>query len=177
MNLKLLTGAAIAALAIAAPAQAETYLKAGAGQALDMAGGGVSVDGGWAFEGAIGFDVGPFRVEGGVTHVEGEALGGITASALDYTGTAYLDLPLGDNLELFGGVGAGYIADAEVDFGFGGADGDGAEWHWVAGAAYQLSDNLTAEVSYRRTYADVDFGGGGMDVEATTVMGALRFRI
>ncbi len=171
--------AATALLAMAAPAHAEWYVKASVGQSETEVSG---VDFGEAltYGAALGAGVGPVRVEAGVDRLGGElSLGGpsIDADALVYSGTAYLDLRVGQNASIYAGAGLDYV-DGEASF-FGSsieASGDG--WHWSVGGAYRLNERMIAEAQVSQLTADLDADFiGSVDLDATRVTLGLRLEL
>lgn len=179
--MKLLTQSAIAAallgpVLIAPSAHAEGwYVKASVGQSsADV--GGFGLNDGFAYDLAAGTALGPVRVEGGVARLSGDFGGVLEANALDYHINGYLDLPVGDNASVFGGVGADYI-DGEANFGFGSVDASGEGWNWAVGGAYRLNDRMIGEVQYRQISADLDTPFGGVDLDASVVTFGIRARL
>ncbi len=179
-TLKMLTALSAAALAVGFAGNAaalDLYAKASVGTATNVEASGVSLDGGLAFEGALGADLGLVRIEGNVSRIDADAFAGaIDASAWTYGGTAYLDIPLGERATLFGGAGLDYV-DAEADFGYGSLGADGWGHHLTAGVGYRLGSNTTVEVSYRRLSAELDSDYGDIDVDADTVMAGVRVKL
>jgi opacity protein-like surface antigen len=153
----------------------EWYGKLSIGQSsADV--GGLTLNDGLAYGAAIGTGVGPVRVEAGVARLSGDFAGAINADALDYHATAYLDLPVGDNASVFGGVGIDYV-DGEASFGFGSVNASGEGYHWAVGGAYRLSERMIGEVQFRRIEADMDSDFGGFDVAADELTVGVRFRL
>lgn len=182
MKRVLQAGAALVALsamnAWATQADAAIYGKVSLGQS----GGeieGVTLDDGTAYGAALGTSLGPVRVEAGVDHISGSINFGptISAEALDYHATAYLDLPVGEHASLFAGAGLDYV-DGQASF-FGTdieASGDG--WHWAAGGAYRLNDRMIAEAQYRHVSADLDADFvGAVNLDADVVTLGLRLAL
>lgn len=140
---------------------------------------GISLDEGLSYGAAVGTAVGPFRIEAGVDRLSGsfDLFGpSISADALDYRATAYLDLPVGDRASVFAGAGVDYI-DAEASV-FGadiGADGTG--WHWAVGGAYRLAEGIVGEAQYRQVSAELNSDFGDVDLDATAVTVGLRFAL
>lgn len=180
VSMKLLTQTIIATALLgpllATPAHADGwYVKASVGQSgADV--GPVTLNDGFAYDLAAGTAVGPVRVEGGVARLSGDLAGALQANALDYHANAYLDLPVGDNASVFGGVGLDYI-DGEANFGFGSIDASGNGWNWAVGGAYRLNDRMIAEVQYRDVTADLDTPFGGADLDAQVATIGVRMRL
>lgn len=177
MRLLLNTGAALIALtaagALCGQAEASSmYGKISAGEAVDSTVGGFALNDGLTYEGAIGGSAGPVRIEAGVgrTSIDLFAVG--QGHAVDYSVTAYVDLPHG----VFVGLGGDYI-EANVT-GFGPsleANGDG--WHYAVGYARRLTSDMIGEVQLRHTEANLDFGFGDLDVESDALTVGVRFAI
>ena len=137
---------------------------------------GVGLSSGTSYGAAVGTSIGPVRVEGGVSHISGDLAGIVEAEALVVSGTAYLDLQLGERASLFGGAGLDYVDGSAEVFGSSiEASGDG--YHYVLGGAYRLTDNIIGEVSYRHTEADLDSDFGSVDLEADVVSVGLRLAL
>jgi opacity protein-like surface antigen len=172
-----LATALLAPAALAGNAEArDWYVKATIGQA-EPAIESFELDEGLTYGAALGTSVGPVRVEGGVTRLDTGFAGVIDADALNYTLTGYLDLPVGENASVYGGVGLNYItADASI-FGSG-IDASGDGWHYAAGFAYRLNERMIGEFQYRHTDAslDADFIGD-IDVETDEVSVGLRLAL
>lgn len=116
--------------------------------------------------GALGIDdVGPFRLEAAVTHFDTNALG-LGATAMVYSGTAYVDIPLGSQLTVSPNAGLDY---ASVDIGpFSTSD---TGWHWGVELSHPLNDRADLTGSFTRTY----LGFSGIGVEADSLQIGVKF--
>ena len=170
--------ALIAGNAWDARADAATYAKVSVGQ-TDAEVSGINLSDGDAYGAALGTNLGPVRVELGADHLAGAINFGptIEATAIDYSATAYLDLPIGDNAKFFAGAGLDYI-DGEASFFGTDIDASGDGWHWAVGGSYRLSADLTAEAQFRQVSAtlDADFLGN-VDLDANVVSLGLRMAL
>lgn len=159
---KLLGGAAAAVglAAIAAPAQAEVYVAAGANQTSTQTQG-YQFDGRTGYDAAVGVSGGALRLEAGYSHFAGDALSVVHSDADYFNGTAYLDAHLG-GLTLSAGVGGGYLQGEDT---VGGAQvghpNNGWDYHWTAQAGVDLSDRVALVASYREI-PQADIRGVGL---------------
>lgn len=171
--------AAVAALiagnAWAEQADAATYAKISVGQTAGEVNG-INLDDGLAYGAAIGTNFGPVRVEVGVDHLAGAINFGPTleATALDYSATAYLDLPIGDNATVFAGAGVDYVM-GEASFFGNNIDAEGDGWHYAVGASYRLAPGIVGEAQFRQVSAELDSDFGPVDLDASEVTLGLRF--
>jgi opacity protein-like surface antigen len=170
--------ALLAPCALVNPASAETYaaLRAGFNDAeVSAFGGSISFDQGASYEGALGYDMGLFRIEAGASRDNAElGLIGFDGSLTNYSATALIDVsgPLG--LNYFAGAGLDY-SQASANLGFTEINGSGDGWHYDLGASSNINDAWTVEVR-RRAYSgsvDLDFIGD-VDVENVTWSLGLR---
>ncbi len=153
----------------------EWYGKVSVGQSeADVSG--LTLDEGTSYGAALGTSVGPVRVEAGVARLSGDYAGIVSADALDYHATAYLDLPVGANASLFAGAGVDYI-DGEGSIFGSSIDASGEGWHWAVGGAYRLNDRMIGEVQFRQIEADLDTDFGGVDLEAQEMSIGLRLAL
>lgn len=168
-------GAALLAPVLVVPANAAEgwYGKVSIGQNINTEVSGIQLNDDMTYGAAVGTAVGPVRVEAGVDRVAGDlnlGFASVQANALDWSVTGYLDLPVGDNASVFGGLGVGYI-DAEANAFGTTIDGSGTEWHYAVGGAYRLNDRLIVEAQYRHTEADsisTDFVDVDLSFDAVT---------
>ena len=160
---KLLFQTAIAAAVLAplgvAHAGLIDYAKISVGES-DASVESLNFDSGLAYGASIGGDLGPVRLELGVDHLSGDFASVFEGEALDYHGTVFADLPVGERASVFAGVGADYI-DAEASVYSSSISADGSGWHWAVGGAYRMSDSMIAEAQFRRIDADLDMPYGG----------------
>ena len=168
---------AVALLAIlavcSAPASAgEYYVKAEIGTTVDAQAGGVELSDEATYGIHGGTSVGPVRVEAGVRHVSGNvALGPfvLESSAINYTGTAYLDHSSG----FYVGAGVDYY-DTETSIGpFVSMDDSGYGYHVSGGYATRINDRTILEVQARYSDAELDSSG---DLTGTAITIGLRTR-
>ena len=180
-NTFLIAGAAIAALALASNASAETYVGVGVSQELtDVEG--FSLDDGTGLDVTLGVDAAnlPVRLEGRVARINNDTnvLGfPIGVDALQYSGDAYLDLDLGWNVTPYVGGGVTYT-DGEVDALFTQVDASGWGWNVAGGVRAPLTESLTVDagVRYGQSTLDVDFLGD-VDVEQTQLRVGLNYAL
>lgn len=138
---------------------------------------GIDLNEGLSYGAAIGTSVGPVRVEAGVDHISGDFAGILDAEALVYSGTAYLDLPVGDNASVFVGAGLDYV-DGEGSIPGFAIDASGTGYHLAAGGAYRLSPNVIAEAQWRRIEADLEADFiGDVEMEADVLTVGLRLAL
>lgn len=180
-------GAAIAALAavsaFSAPAHASPfYVKASVGQTtnsqLGAGGGSIDLSDSLAYGGDVGTSFGPVRVEAGVDHLAGAINLGptISATALDYHATGYLDLPVGSNASVYAGAGVDYV-DGSAHFFGSSISGNGTGWHYAVGAAYRLNDRMIGEVQVRHIDASLSTDYGDVDFTSDEVTAGVRFAL
>lgn len=168
----LTTAAALAALApFALPSEADAlplidYVKVGVSQAS------AGVDGisfeadGFGYGVAAGAEAGPFRLEAGYDRLNLDAAGLVEGDADYYSVSVNLDLPLSDNVSIFGGGGGGYVTQAgELPWGGEVSSVNRTDWHYQAGLAWEFADGAL-EFSYRHI----------QDLDADQIGVALRFR-
>lgn len=160
------------------PANAAIYLKADIGEAVDtkaeVSGYSIPVEPGMTYALGLGYDLkGPLRLEGEYRKINADVLGLVDVDATALFANALIDLNTSGKIQPFFGAGIGH---ANVEAGVAGynLEADSFAWQAIAGAGLKLSDNLTADVSYRLIdLGDLDFGLGGYKVDATT--GAVTF--
>lgn len=180
LRIALFACAALAPMAIAAPASADWYGKVSVGQS-EAELNGFGLDAGLTYGAALGTAVGPLRVEAGVDRISGDIdLGFVSANAdaLDFRASAFLDLPIGDSASIYAGGGVDYVDGEAGAFGTS-IDASGTGWHWAVGGAYRLTDRLIGEAQVRQLRVDdLDAGAfGSVDLDATLVTVGLRFEL
>ncbi len=144
------------------------YVRAEVGQAAETEANGFSLSDDVAYGGALGTSIGPVRTEVGVSRITADTAT-VSASAVDYNATAYLDTASG----LYVGAGVDYI-EAEASFGPFSANDSGFGYHVTGGYARRLSDNVVGEVSARYVSADLDTVG---EVETVVFSFGLRMAL
>jgi OmpA-OmpF porin, OOP family len=162
----------VAAVFMATSAQAATKGKlyfsgtAGLGFASDLEERGVEVsfDPGYSITGALGYDLGQFRVEGEIGYrtvdIDKVRVGAVSgpvggdASALAFTANGYYDHEMGNSpLTPYIGLGLG-LADTDIEVvipGFGTIKDGDVEfvYQFMVGAGFDVSPNLVLTAGYR----------------------------
>lgn len=180
-NTFLVTGAAIAALALASNASAETYVGVGLSQEITSVEG-FNLDDGTGLDVTLGLDAAnlPLRFEGRVARINNDTdvLGlEVGVNALQYSADAYLDIDMGWDVTPYVGGGVSYT-DGEVDVLFTEVDASGWGWNVATGARASLTNNLTVDagVRYGQSELDADFVGN-VDVEQTQLRVGLNYSL
>ncbi len=154
-------------LMLAAPASA-AYVKAEVGftadTQVDTSYGSIELGDDATYGAYVGTAVGPFRVEGGVAHISGDAnFYGLTvdASANDFNATVYLDTASG----FYVGAGADYVLGEAQAFGST-AEFSGPGWHATGGYAFEAAGGI---VEVQGTYREINLGEVDLSGPAFTV--------
>ena len=121
----------------------------------------VEFETGFTGGGKIGYDFSNVRLETEIAYAlaEGESSAGVRSDVdiVRFTGSAYLDLPLGHGFTPYVGAGLG-VASLETNDDF--QDSDSAfTWHGEAGVAIRMTDELSLVPAYRYQWIDSDLGG------------------
>lgn len=160
----LAAGAAIAALAFAGAANAETYVGVGLSQGSTSVEG-IELNDARGVDLTVGRDLTvrdiPVRVEGRVARGQAD-LFGVELDALTYSATAFYDFDVAALGALNPYVGAGVqYTQAEANLGPFQLEADGAGWHVATGVRTAVTDRITADLGYRHieNELDVDFLG------------------
>ena len=127
----------------------------------------VPLDEGFSIVGAVGTNVGAFRVEGEagyrVNDVDVTGASG-DISAISVMGNALYDHPLTDALDLYVGGGVG-VAFVDVEDGDESDDDTVLAYQFLVGLAFYTSDNFAITGGYRLwTTSDLDLSGVDVDV-------------
>ena len=136
---------------------------------IDDEGDSISFDTGYGLNGAFGYDMGAYRVEGEIGYrmfdvdtVTGPGVPpGVTGdvSALTFMANGYYDFDMGSPLTPYVGVGLGFVtADIELEApGFGTLDisSDEFAYQFMVGAGYDISSTTVLTAGYR-FFADTD---------------------
>lgn len=172
--LKYILAAAFAVLAITTtPASAlDLYGKVSVGQAIGTEVQGFDLADDLSYAVAIGAPAGPGRLELGVSRISADTAG-LSAHAVDYSATYFLDFQASDRSAFFVGAGLDYL-EAEAGIGPFTVEGSGDGWHVTGGYARRISDGIILEASVTQLEADLDFSG--FDVEASTQLVQLSAR-
>ena len=168
--------ASLAAIIAVQPAHASPlYLSAHAGQTTNVAVSGINLNDDAAYGGAIGSSVGPVRVEAGIDRLSANLDGVIQAHALDYSASAFFDLPLSDATSVFAGGGVDYLqAEAKVIYG-GSVSASGYGYHFGGGVSHRIAEHMIAQVEWRRVKAsNLSINGSDVDLTADTVTAGVR---
>ncbi len=152
--------------ALAADQGLYASLGAGASLATDIDesdGTKISFDPGWHVTGAVGYDLGQFRVEGEIGYrmfdidtVTGPGVPpGVTGdvTALTFMANGYYDVDLDSSITPYVGFGLG-ISDADIEViapGFGTLKGGDTEFSYqvMAGAGWDMGSNMVLTAGYR----------------------------
>lgn len=182
MRKLLVAAAALAPLAIAGQANADIYVGGLIGGTVENEVEGISLDDGMVYGVIGGWDVqGPFRYEAEIARSEASlTLGGpfdVEIDTLNIGGTVYFDIPVHGGLDVYGGVGGGYL-QSEAKVFFGKVEGDGFEYHAAVGGAVAVSPNFTIDAQLRYTDGEQDFDFiDEVESETTSVSIRGRWRI
>jgi opacity protein-like surface antigen len=136
----------------------------------------VEFDTGFTLGGKIGYDFSNIRLESelGYALAEGESSAGVQSDVdiVRFTGSAYLDVPLGHGFTPYVGAGLG-LASLETKDDF--RDSDTAfTWHGEAGVQIRMTDELSLVPAYRYQWIDSDLGGFDEALTANVFTVALR---
>ena len=127
----------------------------------------VPLDEGFSIAGAVGTNVGVFRVEGeGAYRVNDVDVAGTNGdiSAISIMGNALYDHALTDALDLYVGGGLG-VAFVEADDGDDSDDDTVLAYQFLVGLAFYTSDNFAITGGYRLwTTSDLDLSGVDVDM-------------
>lgn len=169
MKISLMSAAALAALALAGAAHAETaidpqwYVRADAGATFqDEINETPKVKGktGWTVDAAVGrqFDS-HFRAEGELLYSDDKAkVGDGRIKVVAGLANAYYDFDTGTKLRPFIGAGVG-IGQVKLDGGSADGDDTGFAYQLLTGIAYPINDKFSAQIGYRYlTVNDVKIG-------------------
>lgn len=173
MNKFLLGASALAAVAFAGSAHAETYVGASVGLTnAEVAG--FNLEQGTNVEAHVGKSMGPLRFEAGLGHTNLDSnFFGLTLpiNATQFTGMAFYDIGDGAVRPYVGG-GLTYTR-ANVDVFSTNIEGDGLGWQVATGVRTPVNDHLdlNAGVTYGETSLDMKVNGfklGSVDTNETT---------
>jgi OOP family OmpA-OmpF porin len=153
----------LASVFMATSAQAEKnkwYFAAQGGASLtddfDLPGLNISFNTGYNLGGALGYDMGKFRVEGEITYrsVDIDTVNGVSfpldasLSALTFMANGYYDFEM-DSLTPYIGVGLG-VADSEIEVsGFSAVSETDFAYQFMAGLAFNVSKTAYLTAGYR----------------------------
>jgi len=158
-------------LMLAAPASA-AYVKAEVGftadTQVDTSYGSIELGDDATYGAYVGTAVGPFRVEGGVAHISGDAnFYGLTvdASANDFNATAYLDTASG----FYVGAGVNYIQAEATPYPGYSIEQSGYGWHVSGGYAFAAFGGI---VETQVTYLDASLD----DFDLTQTRATIGYR-
>ncbi len=155
--------AAIMMATSAQAAQGKMYFAGSAGLSIatdvDFPGGNISFDPGWNITGALGYDMGMFRVEGEIGYrmidVDEVTLGGVPfpvdgdVTALTFMANGYYDHDMGSPLTPYVGFGLGFVdADLEIS-GTSISDDTEFAYQFMVGAGYDISSTMVLTGGYR----------------------------
>lgn len=166
---------AILGVEVRTAAADELYGKFTIGQAVNTEAAGVDLSDDLAYGVAVGGRLGPARIELGVSRI-GADTAGISISAIDYSATAFLDLPVSERGAFFAGVGLDYLT-AEAGVAFFTVDGEGDGWHYTGGYAHRFTNDLTVEIGVNHLEADLDFSGYSIETSTDVAYVGARFAL
>jgi opacity protein-like surface antigen len=178
LALSLAAGLSLAALAFAAPAQAETYvrgeLSGGFSDQYDIPGPGADLEDSWRADAALGANLSPnIRLEGDLGYAEADIQGGGDSTAKTLLGNVYYDFNNSSGFTPFVGAGAGWGW-----FDTSAGDDDSWTYQLTAGVSKAFTDRLTGEVAYHYTAApNVEISGLDADYHSSFVGAGLRWKL
>ena len=181
----IITAIAFAVAAFAAPAAfADTYVGVGVGTNLSAVES-FDLDDGAALDVTVGTSVatpvGDIRVEGQVARLSSDTdIVGLelNVNALEYSATAFYDIPVGTNVRPYVGAGFSYT-DGSADVLFTEIDATGYGYHLQGGFRTAVTDRVTADVGVRWAQKEIELSafGSSADVDVEDVRLRVGFNV